>query len=82
MESVALMTKAIGIVTPLIPSIIVVVAQRLILYRNKPQDCIVQGNRPDSYHTWKPTRSVLYMGFGVRKRRKRKRGSPTCLCNR
>ena len=35
-ESMALLTKVIGIITPLIPSIVVVVALRLILYRNQP----------------------------------------------
>ena len=33
MESVALLTKPIGIVTPQVLSIVVVVAPRLILYR-------------------------------------------------
>ena len=41
----ALLTKPMGIVTPLVLSIVVVVAPRLILYRDKPQDHIVQGFR-------------------------------------
>ena len=32
MESMVLLTKSIGIITPLIPSIVVIVAPRLILY--------------------------------------------------
>ena len=63
------MTKAIGIVTPLIPSIIVVVAPRLILYRNKLRDHIIQEQVTRSYRTRTQTRSILYMGFGGRKRR-------------
>ena len=41
-ESVALLTKPIGIVTPLVLSIVVVVALRLTSYRSWPQDSIVQ----------------------------------------
>ena len=50
-ESVALLTKPMGIVTPLILSIVVVVAPRLISYRHKPQDRIVQRLKPDPYRT-------------------------------
>ena len=75
-ESVVLLTKSIGIWTPLVLSIVVVVALRLISYkarRKEPSDRIVQ--EP-------PARSrqiVSYMGYGVRNEKKRKRGSPTCL---
>ena len=54
-ESMALLTKLIGIVTPLILSIVVVVAPRLISYRkdkNKPWDHIVHVELARSYHTW------------------------------
>ena len=50
-ESVALLTKSIGIVTPLILSIVVVVALRLISYKKEPQDHIVHGTVARSYHT-------------------------------
>ena len=51
-ESVALLTKSIGIVTPLILSIVVVVALRLISYKTWSRDCIVQESASRSYHTW------------------------------
>ena len=51
-ESVVLLTKSIGIITPLILSIVVVVALRLILYTSQPQDCIVQDSVSDPYRTW------------------------------
>ena len=73
MESVALLTKSIGIVTPLVLSIIVVVALRLISYRSRPQDHIVQESQ---------TRFVSYMGFGVRKRKTEEKGSPMRLRSR
>ena len=44
-ESVALLTKSIGIVTPPILSIIVLVAPRLISYRKQPLDSIIHGWR-------------------------------------
>ena len=40
-----LLTKSIGIVTPLILSIVVVVAPRLISYTNQKRDNIVQQDR-------------------------------------
>ena len=43
MESVALLTKYMGIVTPLILSIVVVVALRLISYSNQSSDRIIHG---------------------------------------
>ena len=58
-ESVALLTKSIGIVTPLILSIIVVVALRLISYMKQPRDHIVHRLL---------NRSLLYMGFVMRGR--------------
>ena len=62
MESMALMTKSIGIVTPLVLSIVVAVAPRLISYRS-------QGMRSHRSHTsWQ---IVSYMGFNVRKKRKK-----------
>ena len=51
MESVALLTKPIGIVTPLVLGIVVVVALRLILYKKEPRDCIVHGMAVRSYRT-------------------------------
>ena len=60
-ESVALLTKLIGIVTPLILSIVVVVAPRWISYKTQSQDCIIQESPQDhiaqesasrSYRTW------------------------------
>ena len=51
-ESVVLLTKQIGIVTPLILSIVVCVALRLISYRRELPDCIVQVIESDSYCTW------------------------------
>ena len=84
-ESVVLLTKLMGIVTPLILSIVVAVAQRLILYTTQTQDRIVQRDRRDEhkivsynlpvtrlYRTWASMR-----GLG-----KRKRGSPTHLRSR
>ena len=50
-ESVALLTKLMGIVTPLVLSIVVVVAPRLILYRHKPQDRIIHEFQLDPYRT-------------------------------
>ena len=50
-ESVALLTKLMGIVTPLVLSIVVVVAPRLISYRHKPQDCIIHEFQLDPYCT-------------------------------
>ena len=48
-ESVVLLTKLMGIVTPLILSIVVAVAQRLILYTTQTQDRIVQRDRRDEH---------------------------------
>ena len=79
-ESVALMTKAIGIVTLLIPSIIVVVAPRLISYRNKLWDHIIQEQVARSYRTRTQTRSILYMGFSGRKRREMEKEAVQCVC--
>ena len=50
-ESVALLTKSIGIVTPLMLSIIVVVAQRLISYKKDPQIISYMGEVCRSYCT-------------------------------
>ena len=47
-----LLTKLIGIVTPQILSIVVVVALRLISYTSQPQDCIIQDSVSDTYCTW------------------------------
>ena len=73
-EFVALLTKSMGIVTPLILSILVCVALRLILYIEKVAR---------SYRTRKSClkgcQIVLYKGFGVRKKEKSKRSSPTYL---
>ena len=48
----ALLTKSIGIVTPLILSIVVVVALRLISYKKELPDHIVQVRAFRSYRTW------------------------------
>ena len=53
-----LLTKLIGIVTPLILSIIVVVALRLILYTSQPQDHIVQDSVSDPYCTWASVKGI------------------------
>ena len=53
-----LLTKLIGIVTPLILSIIVVVALRLISYTSQPQDCIIQDSVSDPYHTWASVKGI------------------------
>ena len=66
-ESVALLTKSIGIVTPLMLSIIVAVAPRLISYREGPRDHIVHETVARSYCTRNSCQIVSYMGFGVRK---------------
>ena len=65
-----LLTKQIGIVTPLILSIVVCVALRLISYRRELPDCIIQVIESDSYCTGYRVRFVLYMGFGVRGKEK------------
>ena len=52
MKSVALLTKEMWIVTPQILGIVVCVAPRLILYRNKLLDHIVQRQVARSYRTW------------------------------
>ena len=77
-----------GIVTPLILSIVVCVALRLISYTRTHPDCIVDENKTRSYRTRDKTRSyrtreqdqiLSYMGFNEGKGKKSKRGSPTCL---
>ena len=79
----ALLTKSMGIITPLVLSIVVVVAWRLIsykeghwivLYKEKTADCIVQS-------VW--IRSVSYMGFSERRREDvKKKSSPMFLHDR
>ena len=51
LESVALLTKSIGIWTPLILSIVVAVAQRLISYTKEPRDRIIHEPEARSYCT-------------------------------
>ena len=70
-ESVALLTKSIGIVTPLILSIVVVVVLRLISYMKRPRDHIVHRL---------PNRSVSYMGFVMRGREKKRKEAVQCIC--
>ena len=60
-----------GIVTPPILSIIVCVALRLILYKKEPEDHIIPRRVERSYRTGKNCEIVLYMGFGVRKKKRR-----------
>ena len=63
MESVVLLTKEIGISTPLVLGIVVYVAPRLISYkvsRSKPPDRIVHEMPQTSRQI------VLYMGYSER----------------
>ena len=81
-ESVALLTKSIGILTPLVLSIVVVVAPRLISYKNAyARSYRTQDNRCrheiESYRTRLP--DCIVQGFGDGEEGKRKEGSPTCL---
>ena len=73
----ALLTKEIWISTPLVLSIVVCVAPRLISYnvaQSKPSDRIVHET------PWTTCQIVSYMGYGGRSwERKRKRGSPMYL---
>ena len=57
-ESMALLTKSIGIVTPLMLSIIVVVAWRLILYKKDSQIVSYMGEVCRSYYTWALVKGV------------------------
>ena len=61
----ALLTKSIGIVTPLILSIVVAVAPRLISYKEESRDHIVRERAGRSYHTRKNWEIISYMGFDV-----------------
>ena len=84
MESVALLTKSIVIVTPRILSIVVVVAPRLILYkvteaRSYRTHDSHHKHEITSYHTRLLDRIV--QGFGDRKGKRRKEGSPMRLRN-
>ena len=79
MESMALLTKSIGIITPLILSIIVCVALRLISYMEEPTARIIPRELARLYRTTKDHKIVLYKGFGVRNRGKEKGSSPTYL---
>ena len=81
-ESVALLTKVIGIVTPLILSIVVVVALRLISYRSQLQDHIVQRLAARSYRTRDSDQICIIHGLRCKEEKKKERGSPTCLCSR
>ena len=62
-ESVALLTKLIGIITPLVLSIVVVVAPRLISYNSQSLDCIVHQINTRSYRTENQGKILSYMGF-------------------
>ena len=62
-ESVALLTKLIGIVTPLVLSIVVMVALRLISYNSQLSDCIVHQINARSYHAGNQGEILSYMGF-------------------
>ena len=70
-ESMALLTKSIGIITPLMLSIVVVVAWRLILYKKDSQIVLYMGEVCRSYHTWASVKGV--------KKRKWKR-AVWCIC--
>ena len=78
-ESVALLTKQIGISTPLVLSIVVCVARRLISYREEPLACIILKKIARSYCTRENCQIVSYMGFGVRKERKGNE-AVQCIC--
>ena len=58
------------IITPLIPSVVVSVAPRLISYKRMMSDRIVHGNKARLYHTREWDQIVSYMGFNEGKRRK------------
>ena len=63
MESVVLLTKLIGILTPLVQSIVVCVALRLISYKK------LRKGATRSYCTQEARRNrqiISYMGYGVR----------------
>ena len=82
MESVVLLTKSIGSVTPPVPSIVVVVAPRLISYRTaETRSYRTHDSRHQheivSYRTKSLDRIV--QGFSDGKRRRNKWGSPTYL---
>ena len=63
MESVALLTKSIGIVTPLVLSIVVVVAPRLISYsRNKTRSYRIE-NQDEIVSYRKPSPDHIVQGF-------------------
>ena len=60
-----LLTKSIGIWTPLILSIVVAVAPRLILYKKESRDRIVDKRDLRSYRIQETHEIVSYMGFSV-----------------
>ena len=70
-ESMALLTKLIGIVTPLILSIVVCVALRLISYMEGPTARIVPRELARLYHTTKDHKIISYKGFSVRNRERK-----------
>ena len=78
----ALLTKSIGIVTPLVLSIVVMVALRLILYKNaETRSYCTQVLRHKHEIALYRTRlqDPIVQGFGDGKGRKEKEGSPTRL---
>ena len=86
MESVALLTKEIWIVTPLVLGIVVCVAPRLISYHSPSSDHIVQVKQREVARLYRTCRTkrrrqiVSYMGYGDGGlEEKRKRGSPMYL---
>ena len=68
-----------GIVTPLILSIVVCMALRLILYTRMQSDQIVHRKRTRLYRTREQDQIVSYKGFDEGRRKERKGGSPMCL---
>ena len=82
MESVALLTKPIGIVTPLVLSIVVVVAPRLISYKViEARSYRTRNGRHKHEIVSYRTRSLdrIVQGFGERKGGGRNEGSPMRL---
>ena len=74
-----LLTKSIGIVTPHILSIVVIVALRLISYKSKSADPIVQESAIRSHRTQASYQIVSYMGFDEG-REKRINKAVQCIC--
>ena len=73
MESVALLTKSIGIVTPQVLSIVVIVAPRLISYR------IIEARSYRTHDGRYQHEIVSYRASVMGREEEENEGSPTCL---